>query len=151
MKTAGSILIISCVVVICLINLSSCKKSSEPTSSSGPVTLSMEIISYQDAPTSLDSNLCYIKDFVEWNSTGWRDTIRCDSLAHWFANSKYQITDLWFPNVDSRCANPINTENTVTLKLASSDTSLQSQGFARTSKVVSVCYTEYRHYIFSRN
>ena len=150
MKMKGLFILICSTAFICLLSLS-CKKSSSPTSSGGEVNLSMEIISYLDAPTSVDSNLCYGKKFVEWNSTSWRDTSRCDSLAQWFANSKYPITDLWFPEVDSRCGRPLNTENIVTFKLASPDTSLQSQGYTRTSEVVSACFMEYRHYIFTRN
>ena len=128
----------------------SCKKSSTPTSPTFHVQLSMEIIPYQSAPATVDSTLGYGKLFVEWNTSGWRDTTNADSLAQGFAQSRYQITDMWFPNVDTRCLNPINTENVVTLKLAAPDTSLRSLGYSPTTTVVSVCYVYYRHYVFTR-
>lgn len=132
----------------------SCKKSSEPTSSNGQVNVKMEIISYLNAPANVDSNECYLKYFIEWNSPGnplSRDTVKCDSLVNWFAKSKYQITDLWFPNITSRCNNPIFTQNIVSLKLSSPDTSFESLGYSKTPAVVGVCYIYYRHYIFTRN
>ena len=150
MKTKRYLPLFYSIVMICLF-LTSCKRSNTPTNPTEQVHVSMEIISYQDAPFAVDSNLCYIENFIEWNATGWRDTIKCDSLAKWFANSKYQITDLWFPNTDSRCESPINTENTVTLKLIAPDSSLRYQGYSKTSTVVSGCYNTYRHYIYSRN
>jgi len=128
----------------------SCKKSSTPTSPTYRVQLTMEIIPYQNAPASVDSTLGYIKSFVEWNSSSWRDTTKADSLAQWFAQSQHQITDMWFPNVDTRCASPINTENTVTLTLSTPDTSLRSLGYSSTTRVVSGCYVYYRHYVFTK-
>ncbi len=120
-----------------LIILPSCKNT--PTN---PIqyNLSMEIISYQAAPTIVDSNLCCLKLFVEWNKLSWRDTLKADSLAQWFAKSQYPITDMWFPNVDTRCLNPINTENIVTLKLARPDSTLKSLGYSSTTSVVSACF-----------
>ena len=110
----------------------------------------MEIISYQAATTIIDSNLCLLKLFVEWNKLSTRDPLKADSLAQWFANTQYPITDMWFPNADMRCFNPINTENIVTLKLAQPDSTLKSQGYSSTTSVVSVCFPYYRHYIFTR-
>ena len=135
------------IIFLVLILFPSCKNTSTNPVQSNP---SMEIISYKDAPTRLDSNLCYIRLFVEWNKSGWRDTLKADSLALWFADSRYQITDMWFPNVETLCLNPINTENIVTLKLLQPDSTLKSQGYSSTSSVVSGCYSYYRHYIFTR-
>lgn len=140
------------VILLIALTIVSCKKSGEPTNPTVQVHLNMEIISYQDAPTVADSTLCYVKSFVDWNTSGWRDTSKADSLAQWFARSVYQITDMWFPNVDTRCVYyyPINTENIVTLRLAAPDTSLRSLGYSSTTAVVSPCYITYRHYTFTR-
>jgi len=137
--------------VTCLILfiIPSCKNTSQPTNPN-EVKLSMEIISFQDAPSIVDSNLCYKKLFVEWNKSNWRDTLKADSLAEWFAQSQYQITDMWFPNVSTFCLYPINTENIVTLKLLKPDTNLKSQGYYSTTSVVDPCWSYYRHYIFTR-
>lgn len=129
----------------------SCNKSSEPTNSITSTNLSMKIISYQDAPATVDSNLCYTKEFKSWNTfNSLLDTLKADSLANWFAQSQYQITDMWFPEVGTVCSFPIQTENIVTIRLLQPDTSLKSQGYTSTSSVVSYCYRYYRHYIFTR-
>jgi hypothetical protein len=128
----------------------SCKKSSTPTSPTFHVQVSMEIIPYQSAPATVESTLGYIKQFVEWNPSGIRDTTKADSLAQWFAQSPYRVTDMWFPEVDSRCAIPINTENVVTLELAAPDTNLKSLGYSSETAVVSPCYVYYRHYVFTK-
>ena len=129
----------------------SCNKSSEPTNPITPANLSMEIIPYQDAPSIVDSNLCYLKEFKSWNTTNsLLDTLKADSLAEWFAQSQYKITDMWFPNIETLCLFPIQTENIVTIRLQQPDTSLKSEGYSSTSSVVSVCYRYYRHYIFTR-
>ena len=135
------------IILFILLIVPSCKNTSTNPIQSN---LSMEIIPYQDAPSIVDSNFCYIKRFVEWNTSSWLDTLKADSLAQWFAQSQYQIIDMWFPNVSTLCLNPINTENIVTLKLLQSDTNLKSQGYSPTSSVVSGCYQYYRHYIFTR-
>lgn len=148
METKG-ILLTLCIVLLGIL-VSSCKKSNEPTSPTTQVNLRMEIISFQDAQTVGDSTLCYIQDFVSWNASSLLDTIKADSLAQWFAQSPYQITDMWFPNVYTRCMRPIMTENEVTLKLSSQDTNLRSLGYRPTANVVSGCFPYYRHYIFTR-
>jgi hypothetical protein len=154
MKVSRVAVLTLCISLITIF-FPSCKKSSELTSPSIAVHVNMEIISYQDAPSAVDSTLCYVKEFENWNnissSRALLDTTRADSLAQWFAKSPYQITDMWFPNIDSRCSIPIKTENIVTLKLASPDTTLRSMGYSRTKTVVGVCYPIYRHYIFSRS
>ena len=153
MKVSRVVVLTFCIPLITIF-FPSCKKSSELTNSSFDVHVNMEIISYQDAPSAVDSTLCYVKEFENWNdlssSRSLLDTTRADSLAQWFAKSPYQITDMWFPNINSRCSIPIKTENIVTLRLASPDTTLRSMGYSRTKTVVGVCYPIYRHYIFTR-
>ena len=132
-----NLILFGLVILLFAISLSSCQRSNEPTSPIITTNLKMEIIPYQDVPVNVDSNLCYIKIFVSWNtSVSKLDTLKADSLAEWFAQSQYQITDMWFPDVESRCLNPLATENTVTIKLAQPDTSLKSQGFSSTSSAV---------------
>lgn len=132
------------------ISFISCKRSSEPTSPTFRVQLSMEIIPVNSDTATVDSTLDYSKLFIEWNKpSNLLDTTKADSLAQWFAHSDYQITDMWFPNVNTACSIPIQTENVVTLKLAVPDTRLQSIGYSSTTKVVNRCYFYYRHYIFT--
>jgi hypothetical protein len=131
---------------------SSCWNSDQGTNPVEKVNLTMVIVSCSDVPAELDTNLSYTKQFVEWNtSTNWRDTTKADSLALWFLQSKYKITDMWFPEYGTICLYPINTENTVTIRLAEADTSLLSQGYYSTSRVgAGCCYPTYRHYKYAR-
>ena len=151
MKPRKFILLMYAISSICLI-LISCSTSVGPVNSIIEKQVTVEIISSHDAPATVDSTLCYVKQFVEWNrdtSSGLLDTTKADSLAKWFTQSQYKITDMWFPDVYSLCQNPINTENVVTLKLVSPDASLLSEGYKPTTTVVNNCYPYYRHYIFT--
>src|ERR1039458_7963543 len=149
MKTNTFVALTLCIFLSSLFFLS-CNKSSEPITPSMQVHVSMEIISYLNAPITVDSTLAYIQNFVIWNTALSPDTTKADSLAQWFTQTSYQITDMWFSDVNTRCLNPINTENVVTLKLAKPDTSLRAQGYSSTTTVVNPCYITYRHYIFTR-
>jgi hypothetical protein len=116
------------------------------------VNLTMVIVSCSDVPSVLDTNLSYTKLFVEWNtSKNLHDTTKADSLALWFLQSQYKITDMWFPEYGNICLYPINTENMVTIRLAEADTSLKSLGYNSTSRVgAGCCYPTYRHYKYAR-
>jgi hypothetical protein len=130
----------------------SCRNSDQGTNPVEKVNLTMEIVSCSDVPAELDTNLSYSKSFVEWNTTtNWHDTTKADSLALWFLQSQYKITDMWYPESGNICLYPINTDNLVTIRLAEADTSLKSQGYNSTSRVgTGCCYPTYRHYKYAR-
>ena len=139
------------VIIPFFILLSSCKESGDLINPVAPAKLSVEIIPYENAPQEVDSSLYYKKMFVSWNvSNSLHDTLKADSLAKWFAESEYKLTDMWFPHVVSRCAYKSITDNIVNIKLSQPDTSLKIQGYSPTSYIASVCYSKYRHYKFSR-
>ena len=130
-----------------ILTLLSCNKSSNLINPITHVQVAKEIIS-NTVSLEGDSNVCYYKEFVEWNFENFRDVHKADSLAQWFAKSKYQIKEMWFPNESSVCLMPFQTENFVTIRLAAPDTSLFLEGYKRTPIVTTVCFQTYRHYIF---
>ena len=148
MKSIGTRILMLSLLVASLFS-PACKKPTAPTLTRSPYQVHMKIIPFQDAPAIVDSNSCYIKMFFNWNSISGPDTAKADSLAQWFAQSSYLIDDIWFPDVDTRCLSPINTQNTVSLRLSSRDTTLRAQGFVPTTTVVNGCYPYYRHYTFT--
>jgi hypothetical protein len=136
--------------VLTIFMFPSCWNSDQGTNPVGKVNLTMVIVSCSDVPAVLDTNLSYSKLFVEWNTSSWHDTTKADSLALWFLQSQYKITDMWFPEYGNICLYPINTENMVTIRLVEADTSLKSLGYNSTSRVgVGCCYPTYRHYKYA--
>ncbi|MGD8782733.1 MAG: hypothetical protein PVH88_27730 [Ignavibacteria bacterium] len=139
-------------IISFLIFLSSCKDSSNSTNPLVSVKLSIEIISYEDISQEVDSSLYYMQMFVDWNATSsFHDTLKADSLARWFAEeSEYEITDMWFPHAQSRCAYISSTDNIVIIKLSHPDNNIKEEGYIPTSYIANLCYAQYRHYIFTR-
>ena len=128
--------------------LSGCSESTEPTST---VTLRMEIISRSQVWVRADSSLYYYRAYPEWNVTAFLDTLRADSLAESFAKSKYNITDMLFPNGVPICLKPYNTFNLAYLKLSSPDSAIEELGFNKITYDFSGCFSFWRHYKYIRN
>ena len=135
--------------LISLIALS-CNTKNNITNPTANIQVAKEIIANTQS-VAADSNVCYYKEFVEWNFENFRDVQKADSLAQWFAKSKYQIKEMWFPNAPSVCLMPFQTENIVTIRLGAPDTSLFLEGYKKTSIVTTVCFQSYRHYIFIKS
>jgi hypothetical protein len=129
--------------------LPACQESTQPVG--GHVDVAFEVISEFQLPTQIDSNLVFYRKFVEWNPNDMLDTVRADSLAAGFARLTSVITDLWFPNVLPICSMPFDTYNHAYVRFASSDTSLLSQGFSRTSSIIRGCFPTWRHYRYTHN
>jgi hypothetical protein len=127
----------------------SCKKSTTPTSPTFRVQVSMQVVPYYDAPVNIDTTLCYGQEFVDWTQSGLLDTTKADSVAQWFTQSPYPITDMWFPDVGNVCGRPILTENIVTLELARQDSVIRSEGYRPTTALATPCFQYYRHYVFT--
>ena len=141
-------LMFSIFIVIISVMLVGCSNSTEPAST---VTMQMEIISRSQILEKSDSNFYYHQSYPEWNSTAFFDTLHADSLAKNFTKSKYNITDMWFPNEISFCSRPYNTYNLVYIKLASSDSTIKELGFSIITQDFSECFQYWRHYKYIRN
>lgn len=115
------------------------------------IDLQFEVVSKSNLPGIIDSILVYTREYKEWNTTSYLDTVHADSLAHYFVNSKYSLSDLWFPNEVSVCGAPMLTNNIVYVKLLQPDTTISQLGFNKAQIGFSPCFLEWRHYTYVRN
>jgi len=134
---------LSIFIVILSVILFGCSSSTEPAST---VTMQMEIISRSEIWLKADSNFYYYHSYPEWNSNAFLDTLHADSLAKNFTKSKYDITDMWFPNEISFCSRPYNTFNLVYIKLSSPDSTIEELGFSKITEDFTGCFQYWRHY-----
>lgn len=100
-------------------------------SGGGNLSFQTDTVSYTQITENAEQPSLYIAAEVKWGLAP--DHARADSLAKWFAGSGFSIEDMWFPASGPVCAKSYNTYNFVYVRLAQSDTLIDTLGFAPTS------------------
>jgi len=117
----------------------SCSNSSKPISN----RYDLEIITYSDLTSTVDSSLFYYKYYDDWELN--LDTLKANSLANYLADEFNSISDMWFPQNNSQCKWGMN-DNFVFISLTGPEPSLIEEGYELYTYGFLNCWSEFRHY-----
>jgi len=133
--------IIHLLYLVSIISLlpNSCSNSSEPINN----RFDIELITYLELTSSIDSNLFYYKHYYDWEIN--LDTLKANSLANNFADDFNSISDMWFPQKNSHCKWRTN-DNFVFINLSKHNESLVDEGYKQYTLEFLNCWSEFRHY-----
>jgi hypothetical protein len=141
-------LVILCEVVVALMIvasvLDSCQSPTAGPTTKYEATIQIDTVAADQVESSNTARL-YGRMDVEW---GLQVNVACaDSLAGWFAQSQFNIEDMWIPSFGPICLRTYNTFNFVYVRFAQPDTLIYTLGFVPASSP-GPCFPTWRHYRF---
>ena len=121
-----------------------------PTEGAGPTntaTIQIDTVRASLLSTTFDTLTLYVKIEHVWGLLP--NPTRADSLANWFAQSQWRISDMWFPVGDFMCARAVLSLNEVYIRMERPMKLTQPLGYWCVDRI-DYCFSEYKHYKFVR-
>ncbi|MDE3056546.1 MAG: hypothetical protein KGJ59_01130 [Bacteroidota bacterium] len=139
---------VSSAVLLAITMLASFQSCHSPTAASErpeKATIQIDTVTYNQVGTQADTLTLYFTAKGGWGLG--LDTARADSLADWFARSRFKIEDMWFPASGPLCLKPYFTIDFIFVRLLQPDTLIDTLGFTPSSPP-DFCFPTWTHYKF---